>query len=128
MGVFGVIGFLIIALIIASIFYYGLGRRGPWGAFWAFLLILFFAGWAGSLWIAPAGPVLWGYAWLPIIFWVFMVALIIAVATPSDRPVEYDETTSEPSTGEAGAAAALGLFFWILLALLVAAILIGLLT
>lgn len=131
----GFIGALVIALIVAAVFYYGFNRRGPWGAFWTFLLILFFAAWAGSFWIEPAGPVIWGFAWLPLFFWVFIVALIIGVATGEDRTSSRYDTTrtsetteTEVSETEAGTAAALGIFFWILLALLIVAIIIGLLT
>lgn len=130
-----IIGILLIALVIASLFYYGFGRRGPWGAFWVFLLILFLAAWAGRLWIAPAGPVIWGYAWLPLIFWVFIVALLIGAVSGDDRVESrrYDRTTATTdreiaeTEPEAGAAAAFGLFFWILLSFLIIAILIGLL-
>lgn len=131
--VVGFIGALIIALIVAAIFHYGLGRRGPW-AFWAFLLILFFTAWAGSFWIEPAGPALWGFAWLPLFFLVFMVALLIAAAggeenrTRYNRSLETETTGDEVTESEAGAAAALGFFFWFLLGILLIAIIIGLLT
>lgn len=127
------IGALIIALIIGAVFYYGFKRRGPW-AFWVFLLILFFAAWAGSFWIEPAGPLIWGFAWLPLFFWVFIVALAIAAAGGDrttagyDRTSEIKTTDTELTESEAGAAAAFGIFFWFLLGILFIAIIIGLLT
>lgn len=136
----GFFGALLMALIVGAIFFYGLGRRGPWGTFWTFLLVLFFAAWAGSLWLQPIGPVFWGYAWLPLLFWVFIVALLISVAAGEDRSTSrYDQTSKTDATktnatrtevteAEAGTAVALGLFFWILLGFLIVAILIGLLT
>lgn len=130
-GVTGLVGALILALIVAAIFHYGFGRSGPWGPFWTFLLVLFFAAWAGSLWIEPVGPVIYGFAWLPTLFWIFIVALIIIAAAGEDRTTR-PTGTEIPETGvpesEVGTAAALGLFFWILLGLFVIAILIGLLT
>lgn len=132
-GVTEFIGALIIALIVASIFYYGLGRRSPW-AFWAFLLILFFAAWAGSFWIEPIGPVIWGFAWLPLFFLVLITALIIAAASGDrttsryGRTIEAGKTEKEISKAEAGTVAALGIFFWVLLGLFIIVILIGLLT
>lgn len=127
------IGALVIALIIGALFYYGFKRRGPW-AFWVFLLILFFTAWAGSFWIEPAGPLIWGFAWLPIFFWVFIVALVIAAAGETSATSRYERTTDVETTdreiteSEAGAAAAFGIFFWVLLGILLAAIIIGLLT
>ena len=91
------------------------------------------------MWIEPMGPVFWGYAWLPLIFWVFLVALLIRAATGDNRPENYRTDREAGVTGteadepevtesEAGAAVALGLFFWILLALRLMAVLVGLLT
>lgn len=138
-----IIGILILALVIGAIFYYGLGRRGPWGAFWVFLLILFLAGMAGRYWVTPAGPVIWGYAWLPLIFWIFMIALLIGIATPVqderiDTPRDRDriisstderradlDAASEPEADAAGAAAAFGIFFWFILLMLIIAIVAG---
>lgn len=136
---------LIIALVIGAIFYYGFGKRGPYGAFWIFLLILFLAGLAGRYWITPAGPVIWGFAWLPLIFWIFIIGLLLAAATPVknervdaardqeriissgdvDR-VDRERITAEDRRGSAGVAAAFGIFFWLLLLLLIIAIIAGL--
>lgn len=144
-----IIGILLIAIVIGAIFYYGLGRRGPWGAFWVFLLVLILAAWAGRYWITPAGPILWGYAWLPLFFWVFMIALLIGIASPTEE--ERIETTgtdqeriisrqdkkraaadresrvraTDPEAS--GAAAAFGIFFWLLMLIFIAAIITGLL-
>lgn len=118
-----------IALIIGSVFFYGLNRRGPWGAFWVFLLILVLAAWAGRLWIAPAGPVIWGYAWLPVVFWVLFIALLIgAVSSPTeDRTVDYEpDTKTEIDENDIAVTAVFGLFFWLLLILLAVAIIVGL--
>lgn len=126
-----------IALFVASLFFYGLRRRGPWGAFWVFLLILILAAWVGRLWITPAGPLIWGYGWLPVLFWVFMIALLIGIASPGedDRRVDGDETIDyEPETktrlsrDERGVAAVFGIFFWMLLLLFAVAIIVGLMT
>lgn len=51
---------LIFAIVISAIFYFGFGHRGPYRAYWVFLLLLFLAGVAGRLWIIPAGPVVGG--------------------------------------------------------------------
>lgn len=137
------IGILLIAIVIGAIFYYGFGRRGPWGAFWVFLLILFLAGLAGRYWVTPAGPVIWGYAWIPLIFWIFMIALLLGIATPvqneridpardqervisrSDAQRVERDTRTTGSEEAAGAAAAFGIFFWFVLLLLIIAIVAG---
>lgn len=119
---------LFMALVVASIFFYGFRSRGPWSAFWVFLLILFLAGWAGRLWVTPAGPLLWGYGWLPVLVFVFIVALLIAVASPNEDSTTRDEIgrsrrrATDPDT-EVGAA--FGIFFWVLLILLITAIVAG---
>ncbi len=138
-----IIGILILALVIGAIFFYGFGRRDPWGAFWVFLLILFLAGMAGRYWVTAAGPVIWGYAWLPLIFWIFMIALLIGIATPvqderidaprdreriissSDEQRAERDAPSEQEAEAAGAAAAFGIFFWFILLMLIIAILAG---
>lgn len=119
-----------IALLIASIFYYGLKRRGPWGAFWVFLLILFLATWAGRLWITPAGPLIWGFAWLPIVFFVLIIAIAVGTAPTryDERVIDYEpDTKTEIPEGQKRAAAVFGVFFWLLFLIFTVAIVVGLL-
>lgn len=119
---------LIIVVVVGAIFYYGFKRRGPWGTFWAFLLILFLAALAGRVWIEPAGPELWGYTWLPIVFWIFVVALIIGIAGDRNKDPDYRKNTQqEVAEDTTETAAAFGAFFWILLSLLLVTIILGLL-
>lgn len=130
----GFIGAFVVALIAAAIFYYGLGRRAPWSAFWIFLLIFFFTAWAGSIWMQPVGPLIWGFAFLPVLFLVILVGLILAAASGDrttrriDRATETEITETEVPAAGAGAAVALGIFFWTFIGLLIVAIIIGLLT
>lgn len=118
---------LFMALIVAAIFFYGFRSRGPWSAFWTFLLILFLAAWAGRLWVIPQGPELWGYGWLPVLGFIFIVAVLIAVASPigDDRNREKTPGT-EATKPEKEAGAAFGIFFWILMVFLFTAIAVGL--
>lgn len=144
MEIVEIIGILFVTLIIGAVFYYGFGRRGPWGAFWVFLLILFLAGLAGRYWVTPAGPVFWGYAWFPLIFWIFMIALLIGISTPVqeeriDTPKDQEriisrsdgnraaaDRSTRPGRAEApGAAEAFGIFFWFILLMLIIAIIAG---
>ena len=124
-----IIGFLI-ALIIAAVLFYGFRQRGPWNAFWIFLLFLVLASWAGRLWLTPAGPVLWGFGWLSVVFWVFVFGLLIALATPqkkNDRTVDYEpDTKTRITSGANKTTAVFGLLFWLLLLLMLIAIVGGL--
>lgn len=120
---------LFMALLVASIFFYGFRSRGPWSAFWVFLLVLFLAGWAGRLWVTPAGPVMWGFGWLPVLVFVFIVAVLIAVASPrEDNMAEDDISRSRRKATQPGteAGAAFGILFWLLLILFITAIVAGL--
>jgi hypothetical protein len=119
--------FFLIAIVFASILFYGLKQSAGWGGFWGLLFILFLVAWAARLWILPAGPVFWGFAWIPIGFVVFLFVLLIAAApkkdshrTPPDDP-EHDQTAK----GLKGAAAIFSIFFWILVVALILAIIIG---
>lgn len=117
---------LLIAIVIGSVFYYGFKRRGPWNLLWVFL-ILFLVAWAGRLWIAPADPVNWGYAWLPVIFWVLLIALLIAAASPGeDRRTAKGNPDNREEVAETGGKTVFGIFFWLLLLALTTIIIIGL--
>mgnify|MGYP006281488315 CR=1 FL=1 len=121
---FAVIG----AIVIGVIFYYVFRISGPWGTFWSFLLVLILATIAVTAWITPFGPVFRDIAWLPILLVVILFALLLAAATPpGGRRVpprtERDLETPEPT----GAVAALGVFFFVLIIVLVAVALVGIL-
>ena len=95
------------------------------GAILFFFLILFFASWAGGLWITPLGPPLWGVYWAPVLLVGAFVALLLAAASEPSRQ-HYLRHRSEPAEAEAAAAAtAFGLMFWILMIALVAAVIAG---
>lgn len=127
MEIVGIIILFFIALIVGALFTYGFKTPTPWGAFWVFLLLLFLAALAGRYWIAPVGPQLYGVAWAPVLFFVFIIALIIAASTPAEnRTVIKDPADKELRKSEArGTVAALGLFFWLLLMFFLIAIIVG---
>ncbi len=113
----GVLFTILIAFLVGALFYYIFKSTGPWGTFWSFLLILILAGLAGSFWINPVGPVFWDIAFLPVLFVVFIFALLLAAATPPSRRETGEYRSGEPSEDEAGAIA-IGSFFWILMSIL----------
>ncbi len=118
---------IFIALIIGSIFSFGFKRSGPWGVFWIFILLLFFAALAARLWVAPIGPVYYGFTWVPTIFFVFLFALLItASAEPNYRTGNLPPKKLSSEEEEIKAGPVLGIFFWIMMVFLLIAIIAGL--
>lgn len=125
-----------IALLLTAIFTAGFRRPGPWRSFWSFFLIVLFGAWLAGIWVVPFGPVLWGVYWAPFVFFAFIVALLLAAATPRPykQPVPAsqaghevgDEATRVGTSEDTEAdAAALTMLFWILLFVLGFGILIA---
>lgn len=128
----GILAAIIIAVLIAAIFYYGFNARGPWGSLWTFFLLLLLVVWAGSLWVRPVGLVFWGIAWVPLLFIGLAFALLIAAIPTYDTRIEeeiseegaLDETEIERRR-EADAAVAVSWVFWILVLTLIIVIVAG---
>lgn len=104
-------------------------REAGAGGLLFFFLVVLLAAWAGGLWIAPFGPMMWGVYWLPYLVIGLLVALLLVAAS---EPLRRRDQASPPPEGdvEAGAGAAataavFGLFFWILLIALIGAIILG---
>jgi hypothetical protein len=118
---------IFIAGLFASVLYYVFRRASPWGGFWGLLLFLFLVAWAARLWVAPAGPVFWGFGWLPIAFVVLIFVLLIAAISPKGsyrKPVTAEETVQTES-GLKGVASVFSIFFWLTLVILLLAIMVG---
>jgi len=105
---------LAVALLLTAIFAAGFRNRGPWAAWWVFLLVVFLAAWAGGVWITPFGPLLFDTYWLPILVVGLIFALLLAAAVPARAPRTRAEAIAE-ARAEEEAAAAFSVFFWILL-------------
>lgn len=123
-----IIAVIIVALFVGSIFYYGFKRTGPWGSLWSFLLVLFLGTLLVSVWLDPVGPIWWGAAWIDLLFFGLIFALLLAAATPPSRQegtYTSDVVTNERD-GKHAAVVAIGLYFWLMLVLLTAAIIAGL--
>lgn len=121
-----VIGIILIALLVGSIFYYGFKTSGPWGSFWSFILIIFL----GVLFVdaiaEPVGPLYYGVAWFDLIFVGLIFALLLASATPVRPPRGNEDIVAEEARSEAGGGAvALGIFFWFLLIFFLIATFLG---
>jgi len=129
--VFAFIFFALFLALFFSVLLVGvLGWRRPGhfepGASISFLFLIFFFGlWAAAVWLQPVGPVLWGVAWMPILFAGLILGLIVLAATPRrprispPRPAIGNRPSS--GAGERDAALGLGVFFWLLLFLVLLA-------
>ena len=111
----------LLAFFVAALFGgRGVRRAGVWPIFLFFFLLLLPLTWAGGIWLTPFGPTLWGGYWLPFVATAIIAALVFATLLPparSPRP----PGDSDRVEGDAGSLA-IGIFFWVILALLIAAI------
>src|SRR5688500_2565268 len=124
----GLFAAALISLILTVTAVFFLGKRGPWGSIWTFFLVLFLTLWTVSIYVAPIGPVYWGVAWIPIAIAGLIVTALLIAAMPhrerayKQREVDVAAARSEPDRSSTHGA---GRFFWILIILFVAAIIIG---
>jgi hypothetical protein len=124
MHIYGIISAILIALLLTLIFSTTFRHKGPWGGLLFFFLVIFLASWASQLWINPFGPVLFGVAWVPLIF----VAVLIAVLLLAMGSSAIDQAPVRPgpeTTPGDGSILAIGFFFWLLILILISAIAIG---
>ena len=116
---------LIIALLLVALFSILFQIRGPWNNLLWFFLIVLLVTWAGGIWLSPMGPPIRQFYWLPFLVAGLIIALLLAAAT---IPMSREESTVELIDQEKRrakrwvAGTALGIFFWLLVLLLLAAI------
>lgn len=111
------IGFsLILAFIIAMIFFFGFRAPGERRDYFVLFLILFLLIWFGGVWIYPFGPKVtaWQFIWLPFVIISVVAALVLALAVPS--------RTSQVSPPFI---ATFNILFWVLLCSLIFFIILG---
>lgn len=117
-----------LAIMVGTVFFYGLRRRGPWGSFWAFFSILLLAGIIAEAWTTPIGPPVFGVSWVGSLIFILFFALLIAAATPTHR--QYGKSASEMEAEEVArknpGAVAVGAFFWFLLVIMTVVAIAGL--
>ena len=113
-----------IALIFLLLSTLVLKRTWLWSPWWTFFVV-FLAAWAGSLWITPIGPLLFGIYWLPMIYVAFIfIVLLAAVSRPGSQRTKV-ETISQVKQEEAAVEKVLNAFFWLLLISLIIVIILG---
>ncbi len=115
----------LVALVIALIFAYGFRRRGLWPGFLLFFLIVFLFTWAGGVWVTPFGPQYAGVHWLPFLIVALVIAFLIAAAIPPSYTRPRTSESEDLRTARAREVSHfLGIFFWILVAVLLVALLV----
>jgi Ca2+/Na+ antiporter len=117
----GVIVALILALFIAFIF--SGSRKRAIASLFLFFFVLFLAGIASMFWIVPFGPAVWGVSWLPMLFFILIVAFLFSAPSPHRRNVSIADKQAEQA--EASAFGTISIFIWLFICLLVIAIITG---
>ncbi|MCW3075469.1 MAG: hypothetical protein JWO32_78 [Bacteroidetes bacterium] len=117
-----IVASLLVALVITVFFSGVLKHKGPWGAVWLVFVTIFLASWAGYLWINPFGPMVMGVSVMPI-FVVGLIFAFILAAVTVPTPVKKKELVTEEEVSPT--TVAIGIFFWIVLLILIIAIATG---
>ena len=98
----------VIAVLMALAVSFGYRQRRPW-SFWTILGVLFLVGLVVAVWARPAGPLIFGFAWLPVFMGSLVVALLmLALGTAPGAGNAEGETV--PRMERAG-----GIYVWFLL-------------
>src|ERR1700752_3103338 len=74
-----------------------------------FFLILFLSGIAGNYWIVPFGPLVWGVSWMPVFFFVLIVALLLASTSPFAGSMSKNN-----KAGDMAASSVMSVFVWLI--------------
>ncbi|MEW5745957.1 MAG: hypothetical protein AB1805_11045 [Nitrospirota bacterium] len=106
---------LLIAIAVTFVFAVVFRRVGPWFSVIVFFFVIFFAAWAGGIWLPPAGPSLWGIYWVPFLVVALIFAFLLAATAPALPKREGRESPTPDTEKEKQAAAVFGIFFWILM-------------
>jgi MFS family permease len=86
-----------------------------------FFSIIFFAAWAGGVWIAPVGPALLGVYWLSFFIAGLIFALVMEAVSALSSPVQSSDIQKKEDNIEIE----MGMFFWVLFFAFVVLIVVG---
>jgi MFS family permease len=86
-----------------------------------FFSIIFFAAWAGGVWIAPVGPALLGVYWLSFFIAGLIFALVMEAVSALSSPVQSSDIQKKEENIEIE----MGMFFWVLFFAFVVLIVVG---
>lgn len=121
---------LLVALLVSVLFGLAMRRKMARKGFFWFFLIVFLATWAGGIWIGPLGPSFRGIYWLPFVLVAIMVGFFLAAVAPRRAPrgrietLEMLEEIEQERKLERLTYISFGLFFWLALFVLIAAIIV----
>jgi hypothetical protein len=117
-----------ISLVLSALFFL-VTQRGErrTGFFWLFVIV-FLATWAGGVWLRPFGPTIWGVYWLGFLLAGLFILLLLAIFIPRQpvrgrrETLDMLEKVARKRELDTFTYITLGVFFWILLAALIIAI------
>jgi hypothetical protein len=119
--IFG-IALLLSLLVVGGFNWRHTEDQAAWHALLFILLILFPILWLADVWVQPAGPVIADVYWLPLLVVGLIVVLILAALIP---PQPRRRVVQQPAAAEVATYTAFGIFFWILMILLLVGIVAG---
>jgi hypothetical protein len=114
-----------IALIVVLLFSLVFRYRGPWNNVLWFFVVVLMGTWAGGVWLTPVGPAVGGFYWLPFLMAGLIVSLLLAATAIPSREGASTVELVDPKAQRAkrwAAGTALGIAFWVLMMLLLAAV------
>ncbi len=119
---------LLNAFVWSLLFAWIVGKRGSGIGFFSYFVMVFVLTWAGGLWLKPFGPPVLGVHWVPFAVLGFVIALFIATFTRREPPKSRKETLemldeiAHERTLERIARSYVNVFFWVVTAVAVVAI------
>ncbi|MFP4458707.1 MAG: hypothetical protein ACLFSQ_03840 [Candidatus Zixiibacteriota bacterium] len=116
---------LIIALLMTAIFGIGIRRHRGASIIAIFFFIIFLGTWAVGLWARPFGPTVGQVSWLPFLVAGFFFALILTAIIPPSRFKTRTVFLEKQAEEDVNVILTFDFFFWIVLILLIAAIVIA---
>lgn len=116
---------ILVALLVAPLIAIGFRRTGSAMMFAVFFAIVLLAAWAGGLWVVPFGPAVGGVYILPVVLTGLLVGLLFAAAAPPVPPARSRREAVREVEEEVAAEETLNVFFWMILALLIAIVIAG---
>ncbi len=117
---------ILLALMVGSFFYYVFKYTGPWGSYWTFVVTLILAGLVAAVWIEPVGPMIYNFAWAPILIVILIFALFLAATSPRRYRTSNPARKGIPAPAEKNIPAlAVSTIFWIFMAAMLIAFAVG---
>jgi hypothetical protein len=120
-----IVAAFLVAVLVTVFFSAVLGSKGPWGALWLVFVTIFFATWAAHLWISPFGPMILGVSVVPVLVVGLIFAFILAATTLPAPGKKNTPPQDARVANEEAPVNVIGIFFWVVLIILLFAIAAG---